>query len=101
MEGKEKEGPCGLFCFPICAPLVELGLGWSPGRMDEWRWGGLTDAGQDWGNGHRIGQRGNECEGRLAGGTDQGEGIIDPGQEGRSGISKRRDVRVGEIRRDL
>ena len=42
----------------------------------------MTDVGEDPGNGLRIGQNGDEGEGRLAGWTDQGEDFIDASQEG-------------------
>jgi hypothetical protein len=53
--------------------------------MEEWGRGGLTDVGQDSGDGLQVGEVGEERdkgEGFLAGGADEGEDFIDPGQEG-------------------
>lgn len=47
-----------------------------------WGRSGLANVGQDQGDGFRIGDERDEREGRLAGGTDQREDFIDPGQEG-------------------
>jgi len=72
----------GLFCFPTGGPHVKLNLGWAPGGMGERGGGGLADMGKDLCDGLGIGEERDEREGFLAGGTDQGEDLIDPGQEG-------------------
>jgi hypothetical protein len=50
--------------------------------MGEWGRSGLSDMGQDPCDGLRIGQKGDERERRLAGGTEEGKHFIDPSQEG-------------------
>ena len=65
-----------LFCSPPGPPHGELGLGWSSGWMKERGRSGLTEVGQDLGNGLRIGQERDEREGCVAGWTDQGEDFI-------------------------
>ncbi|MFC1661806.1 hypothetical protein ACFL3S_10205 [Gemmatimonadota bacterium] len=50
----------GLFWFPTGVPDAELGLGWSPGRMEEWGRGRLTDVDEDVGNGLGLGEDRNE-----------------------------------------
>lgn len=71
-----------LVVFPTVGSHIEFGLGWSPGGVDQRGRGGLADVGQDPGDGIRVGQEGDEREGRVAGGTDEGKDFIDPGQEG-------------------
>ena len=71
-----------LVCFPTAGPHVEFGLRRSPGGMKERGRGRLPDVGQDLCDGLRVDQKGDELEGRPAGWTDQGEGFIDPSQEG-------------------
>jgi hypothetical protein len=78
--GEESLGD--LVVFPTPGPHGELGLGWAPGGMEEWGRGGLADVGQDSGDGLGVGKEGDERERGLAGGADQGENFIDPGQEG-------------------
>jgi hypothetical protein len=72
----------GLVGFPLGASDVELGLRWPPGRMEEGGRSGLADVGEDLGDGLGVSQECDERERCLTGGTDQGEGFIDPGQEG-------------------
>ena len=74
----------GLVCFPTAGPLGphgELGLGRAPGGVDQRRGGRLTDVGEDLSDGVQVSQERDKGEGFLAGGTDQGEDFIDPGQE--------------------
>ena len=61
--------------------------------MDQRGRSGLADVGQDLGDGLGLGQERDEGEGRLAGGTDQREDLIDPSQQGRPpGGSGRGDI---------
>ena len=71
----------GLLCFPTDDPHAEIGLRRSPGGMGEWGQGGLADMGQDLCDGLRLGEERDECEGCLAGWADEGEDLIDPGQQ--------------------
>ena len=85
--------PGGLDCLPTAGPHGELGLGRSSGGMDEGGRSGLTDVGQDLGDGFRVGEDRDEREGRLAGGTDQRKDLVDPSQQGRPpGGSGRGDI---------
>jgi hypothetical protein len=72
----------GLVCLPTAGPHGELGLRRSPGGMDQWRGGGLIDVGEDSVDGLRVGEECDEGEGSLAGWTDEGKHLVDPGQEG-------------------
>jgi len=71
-----------LMVVPNVGSHGELGLGWSPGGMEERGRGGLADVGQDLADGLGVSQERDQGERFLAGGTDQGEDFIDPGQEG-------------------
>ena len=72
----------GLSGFPTRGPMRSSV--WGGPRAGWMRRGrsGLTDVGQDLGDGFRVGEERDEREGRLAGGTDEGEDFIDPSQEG-------------------
>ncbi len=59
----------------------ELGLGGPPCGVESGRRDGLADVGEELGDGQGIGEDRDEGEGRLTGGTDQGEDLIDPGEE--------------------
>ncbi len=72
-----------LVCFRPAGPHGELGLGRSPGGMEERGRGGLTDVGEDLCDGLGIGEERDEREGRLAGGTDEGEDLSRSGPGGR------------------
>ena len=72
----------GLVLFRPVGPQAEFGLGWSSGGMKGRGRGGLTDVGEDMSNWLGIRQERDERERFLAGGADQREDFIDPGQEG-------------------
>jgi hypothetical protein len=66
--------------------------------MEEWGRGGLTDVGQDSGDVLQVGEERDKGEGFLAGGADEGEDLIDPGQEGGpSGWSGGRGIRCSRL----
>ena len=78
-----REGLLGnLLSFPSRVPDTEFGLGRPPGGMDERGRGGLTDVGQDLGDGFWIGQERDEREGHLASGADEREYLVDTGKKG-------------------
>jgi len=61
---------------------IELSLGRPPGGMNERRRGGLTDVGEDAGDGLRLSEERDEREGGPAGGANQREDLVDSGQKG-------------------
>ena len=61
---------------------AEFRLGRSSGRMERGRRGGLADVSKDLGDGPRVDEEGDEGEGEVAGGANQREDLIDPGEEG-------------------
>lgn len=63
----------GLFSFPTVEIHGELGLGRSPGGMDQRGPGGLPHLSQDLGDGLGIGEECDEREGFLAGRADKGD----------------------------
>ena len=71
----------GLVCMPTVGPHGELRLGWAPGRMGQRGRGGLADVGEDLGDGLGLGEERDEREGFPAGGTDQGEDLVDASQK--------------------
>ena len=76
----------GLFWYYTLDPAgtyLEFGLRRSPGGMDQPGRAGLTDVGEDLGDGLGLGEERDEGERRLAAGTDQREHLIDPGRDER------------------
>ena len=75
-------GPQGdLFGFG--ATEIEFSWGRPPGGVEE-RWRGrLTDVGEDLRDRHGVGEKRDEREGGTAGGANQGEDLVNPGQKSR------------------
>ncbi len=72
----------GFVLFRSVKAHLEFGLGWCPGRKDERGPSGLSDAGQDLGDGCGLGQECDEGQGGIAQRADEGRRFLNTGQEG-------------------